>query len=153
MNDINNNKDIWNGSGCHVNFSTKYMRTLNIQKPLGALYETAKIISNLKYNHSLDIPNYGLEDNKIRLSGRNETSSYDFFNYGVGNRNCSVRIPTSFVNNLCGYIEDRRPASNMNPYIVTRLITSACLLPSNIEDTINISNNILNNNLLNLSSN
>jgi thiol:disulfide interchange protein DsbA len=51
------------------------------------------------------------------MTGNCETSSYDTFSYGVGSRTSSIRIPTSTFNNKCGYFEDRRPSSNMDPYL------------------------------------
>ncbi len=126
------NSDNWNGSGCHVNFSTKEMRTKdnNQSNPLFNLYKTAELIYNMKQNHNLDIDNFGSENNKLRLGGINETSSYDKFTYGIANRGSSIRIPRSFVNNLYGYIEDRRPGADMDPYIVTKIICSYAIKKS-----------------------
>lgn len=71
---------------------------------------------------------YG-EGNEERLTGIHETSSMDTFTWGVGNRAASVRIPTSVANkNGKGYIEDRRPASNMDPYIVCGIIADTTLV-------------------------
>ncbi len=56
-------------------------------------------------------------DNHLRLTGLHETQSIDKFNYGVANRGASVRVPHSFVNNgYKGYLEDRRPNSQGDPY-------------------------------------
>ena len=47
----------------------------------------------------------------------------DKFNYGCGNRAASFRIPTSVMaDNGKGYIEDRRPASNVDPYVASAII-------------------------------
>ena len=70
---------------------------------------------------------YG-EGNRERMTGLHETASYDTFTYGVANRGCSVRIPRSTEKNQCGYFEDRRPASNIDPYVVTSLIFETCCL-------------------------
>jgi len=56
------------------------------------------------------------------MTGDNETSSFDKFSWGTGNRSASIRIPTETKYNECGYFEDRRPSSNMDPYVVTSLI-------------------------------
>ena len=71
---------------------------------------------------------YG-EGNNKRLTGIHETSSFKDFSYGPGNRAASFRIPTSvYADNGKGYIEDRRPASNIDPYIVGAVIlSSGCL--------------------------
>ena len=60
--------------------------------------------------------------NEKRLTGLHETSDYNSFSYGVANRGASVRIPRDTEKNGCGYFEDRRPSSNMDPYLVTSAI-------------------------------
>ena len=125
----------WNGSGCHVNISTKQIRDFYITKEetvLNPLYQTAKLITKMQENHSRDIASFGSELNKLRLTGINETSSYDKFTYGIAHRGCSIRIPRTFVKNLKGYIEDRRPSSDMDPYVVCKILASY-LLETNTE--------------------
>lgn len=97
-----------NGSGCHCNFSTELMRT--DEKYI------LEAIDKLKVEHKLCIENYG-KNNEMRLSGKYETSSINEFSYGYSTRNTSIRIPVERK-----YIEDRRPASNCDPYLVTSLI-------------------------------
>ena len=57
-----------------------------------------------------------------RLTGQHETCSYKEFRYGVSDRGASVRIPWQVARDRKGYIEDRRPNANCDPYVVTRLI-------------------------------
>jgi glutamine synthetase len=71
---------------------------------------------------------YG-DDNQKRLTGIHETSSIQQFSYGVGNRAASFRIPTSTAHaNGKGYIEDRRPASNIDPYLVSAMLVDTGVL-------------------------
>ena len=63
---------------------------------------------------------YGIEG---RLTGLHETAPWNEFSYGVSDRGASVRIPWQVEVDGKGYIEDRRPNANMDPYVVTRLIT------------------------------
>ena len=60
--------------------------------------------------------------NENRLTGLHETQRIDQFSYGVSDRGASVRIPWQVEVDQKGYLEDRRPASNMDPYLVTRLL-------------------------------
>ncbi len=114
----------WNGSGMHCNFSTAYMREKGGEeyfKKLMAAFE--------KYSNE-HIAAYG-PDNHLRLTGLHETQSIDKFNYGVANRGASIRIPHSFVNNgYKGYLEDRRPNSQADPYkIVSRVLKTINTVP------------------------
>ena len=70
---------------------------------------------------------------KIECLGSHETSSYDKFTSGVSDRSASVRIPRQTVEDECGYLEDRRPASNIDPYLVTSKIFETTVLTGNDE--------------------
>ena len=44
------------------------------------------------------------------------------FRYGVADRGSSIRIPLPVQLAGKGYLEDRRPAANVDPYTVARLL-------------------------------
>ena len=108
----------WNGSGMHCNFSTKYLREVGGKEYFEKLMEA---FAEYKDEH---IAAYG-PDNHLRLTGLHETQSIDKFNWGIANRGASVRVPHSFVeaDAYKGYLEDRRPNSQADPYrIISRLL-------------------------------
>ena len=99
-----------NGSGCHINFSTLEMRQMtNVTE----LHQTIhKMCKNLEKEHTKFIDEYYGVGNKDRLSGSCETCSYQEFKIKKGGRNASIRVP-----NEGNYFEDRRPSSNIDPYL------------------------------------
>ena len=106
----------WNGSGMHTNFSNSEMRDE------GGEQLFTDICEQLREMHSEHIAVYG-SDNDQRLTGLHETQHIDTFSYGVSDRSASIRIPIGVTtNDWKGYLEDRRPASNADPYKVVERI-------------------------------
>ena len=109
----------WNGAGAHTNFSTKAMRE---QGGLAAIETACKALAKNIEKHVL---HYG-HDIQSRLTGKHETAPWNKFNYGVSDRGASVRIPWQVNLDGMGYMEDRRPNANCDPYTVTRLLMETC---------------------------
>jgi glutamine synthetase len=107
----------WNGSGMHTNFSTKHLREVGGKEYFESLMKA------FENNIAAHIGVYG-PDNHLRLTGHHETQAIDKFSYGLSDRGASIRLPVNFIRNgYRGYLEDRRPNSEADPYqIVSRIL-------------------------------
>ena len=109
-------KGDWNGSGMHTNFSTKQLREVGGKEYFEALMAAfGAAVSD-------HIAVYG-PDNHLRLTGKHETAPIDQFRYGLSDRGASIRMPVNFIKNgYKGYLEDRRPNSEADPYQIVAQI-------------------------------
>lgn len=107
----------WNGSGMHANFSNSLLRECGDK----ATFE--RVCSAFEPVVKEHIAVYGAYNDQ-RLTGLHETQSIDQFSYGISDRGASIRIPVIVVDKgWKGWLEDRRPASNGDPYkIAARII-------------------------------
>jgi glutamine synthetase len=84
--------------------------------------EIARILAALEKNHEFHIQNYGFALDE-RLTGEHETCVITEFRYGNSDRGASIRVPLATAKKGYGYLEDRRPGANSDPYLVV-----ACLM-------------------------
>ncbi len=120
-------KGDWNGSGMHCNFSTDHMRET------GGKEYFLKLMDKFEEYKDEHIAAYG-PDNHMRLTGLHETQSIDKFSWGVADRGASIRVPHGFVEDDAyrGYLEDRRPNSQGDPYqIVSRVSKTVAEVEAN----------------------
>jgi hypothetical protein len=84
--------------------------------------------------HEDHIKAYG-SNNNLRLTGEYETQAIDKFSWGVSDRGASIRVPQDTAKEWKGYVEDRRPGSNADPYKIIREIVNSLYVAQLLYDT------------------
>ncbi|XP_063359986.1 glutamine synthetase 1, mitochondrial-like [Cydia amplana] len=112
------------GSGMHHNFSTKKMRTAP-----GGYKFIEECIKKLEKNHKKHMSHYQMSEaaNRMRLSGQFETAPFDEFRWGIADRKSSIRLQRRIKEKDAGFMEDRRPSADCDPYMVCGLLLDTCL--------------------------
>jgi glutamine synthetase len=119
----------WNGSGLHCNLSNSMMREEGGKEYFEAIFKV------FETRHLEHIKCYG-SSNDMRLTGKHETQSIDKFSWGVSDRGASIRVPLSTSKGWKGYVEDRRPASNADPYRITYVIAESISQAKELQKTL-----------------
>ena len=91
------------------------------------------MFASFNARHWEHIKEYG-SSNELRLTGNYETQSIDKFSWGISDRGASIRVPQSTAENWKGYVEDRRPGSNADPYKIIYQIDKSIKNATAIED-------------------
>ena len=126
----------WNGSGMHANFSNGFLRTAASKAKVEQVCEAFR---GVVAEH---IAVYGAYNDQ-RLTGKHETAAITDFSYGVSDRGASIRIPVyTATHGWSGYLEDRRPASNSDPYkvaaIIIKTVKTASVTPTNHKQAVSV---------------
>jgi len=119
------NNSAWHG--CHIFL---HVPVIDAAVTYRAIEDAIEKLSKEHQRHIRAYDPRGGRDNERRLTGHHETSSIHDFSAGVANRGASIRIPRQVGEDRCGYLEDRRPSSNCDPYQVTEVIVRTTVLGS-----------------------
>lgn len=111
----------WSGTGAPVKFSTADSRDPG--RGLATIDAHVRLLQQAHLHHLML---YG-PGNAKRLAGSGKATCVAQFTAGIEDRAASICVPQSTALAGCGHYEDRRPASNMDPYLVTMMLACTTL--------------------------
>jgi len=111
----------------HLRRATVQFSTVRMRDTAKGFSRIVRAVEKLGRRHREHLAVYGMS-NISRTTSAYENGPLSKFSYGIANVRASVNIPRKAKQMNAGYFEDRRPSSNMDPYVVTAKIARTIIL-------------------------